>query len=421
MTEFGKKSIKGFLKEYENLTNKVMQRELNLINAAAELMGLCWRLVWDLVNEWQIEINEAQHEVKKCPQCGKKMYTHKVTHPKLIFPFGCIEWYHRKVRCPACGYKESLLKRWIPEGLERRITPLVGKKLIWLSAMMPYREALSYVKEYWGLELSLKSFQNYVQKVGKELLKLTDLVSGSMDVIEDKLDKVYIYTDGVMVYINKRWQEVKVGIIECHKKGKVYYKYYAEKTNWKSFLKHMEEIGNRLNVHSAGVKIFLSDAGKGITSYVRTYFFDYNFLIDYYHATKHITEWLNQLKERNKQVLAKRRKELTTLLYKGKIKELVTAMQSIRGKKENKVLLREEKFFLNHESSFDYARFRQHRWYIGSGKIESACRWLIQQRFKLSGMRWKEGGFRLILGLRVAFYNKTLFPAFTSMMTQGKG
>jgi hypothetical protein len=37
--------------------------------------------------------------------------------------------------------------------------------------------------------------------------------------------------------------------------------------------------------------------------------------------------------------------------------------------------------------------------------VESACKWLIQQRFKGVGMRWSEDGFNHLLHLRLAWVN----------------
>ncbi len=41
----------------------------------------------------------------------------------------------------------------------------------------------------------------------------------------------------------------------------------------------------------------------------------------------------------------------------------------------------------------------------GSGMVESACKWLIEQRFKGVGMRWSEPGFNHLLHLRLAWVN----------------
>jgi hypothetical protein len=43
---------------------------------------------------------------------------------------------------------------------------------------------------------------------------------------------------------------------------------------------------------------------------------------------------------------------------------------------------------------------------IGSGLVESACKWLIQQRFKGVGMRWSEPGFNHLFHLRLAWVNQ---------------
>jgi len=38
--------------------------------------------------------------------------------------------------------------------------------------------------------------------------------------------------------------------------------------------------------------------------------------------------------------------------------------------------------------------------------VESACKWLITQRFKGVGMRWSEAGLEHLLALRVAWVNQ---------------
>jgi len=40
---------------------------------------------------------------------------------------------------------------------------------------------------------------------------------------------------------------------------------------------------------------------------------------------------------------------------------------------------------------------------LGGGRGESACKWLIQQRFEGVGMRWSEEGFNHLILSRVVF------------------
>jgi len=58
-----------------------------------------------------------------------------------------------------------------------------------------------------------------------------------------------------------------------------------------------------------------------------------------------------------------------------------------------------------HRAHLDYARFKELGLPLGSGMVESACKWLIQQRFKGVGMRWSEDGFNHLLHLRLAWVN----------------
>jgi hypothetical protein len=74
-------------------------------------------------------------------------------------------------------------------------------------------------------------------------------------------------------------------------------------------------------------------------------------------------------------------------------------------------------YLKTHEAHIQYAHFKAAGLPIGSGIVESACKWLIQQRFKGVGMRWSEAGFNHLLHLRLAWVNQRFdrfFPDVTS-------
>ena len=58
-----------------------------------------------------------------------------------------------------------------------------------------------------------------------------------------------------------------------------------------------------------------------------------------------------------------------------------------------------------HHEHINYAVSKALGLPLGSGMVESACKWLIQQRFKGVGMRWSEDGFNHLLHLRLAWIN----------------
>jgi hypothetical protein len=67
-----------------------------------------------------------------------------------------------------------------------------------------------------------------------------------------------------------------------------------------------------------------------------------------------------------------------------------------------------------HRDHIDYECLKDLGLPIGSGLVESACTWLIQQRFKGVGMPWAEESFTHLLLLRLAWVNgrfDTCFPS----------
>ena len=57
-------------------------------------------------------------------------------------------------------------------------------------------------------------------------------------------------------------------------------------------------------------------------------------------------------------------------------------------------------YFRKHRDRMRYQRFAAEGLPIGSGVVEAACKTLVSQRMKLSGMRWREDGGQAILTLR---------------------
>lgn len=65
-----------------------------------------------------------------------------------------------------------------------------------------------------------------------------------------------------------------------------------------------------------------------------------------------------------------------------------------------------------HRDHIDYAKDKDLGLPMGSGMVERACKWLIQQRFKGVGMRWSEDGFHHLLPLRLAWVNGSFEALF---------
>jgi len=76
------------------------------------------------------------------------------------------------------------------------------------------------------------------------------------------------------------------------------------------------------------------------------------------------------------------------------------------------VLMRVRQYLVTHLTHLQYRQFKKLGFLIGSGMVESACKWLIAQRFKGTGMRCSETRFNHLLHLRLAWVNRRFDPLF---------
>ena len=64
----------------------------------------------------------------------------------------------------------------------------------------------------------------------------------------------------------------------------------------------------------------------------------------------------------------------------------------------------------------NYAEQRGHGCPIGSGIVESACKQIVTERLKLSGMRWKHAGAKQIMTLRSILLSQTWIAIYKRMV-----
>ena len=124
-------------------------------------------------------------------------------------------------------------------------------------------------------------------------------------------------------------------------------------------------------------------------------------IVDLYHAREHVHELATLATRllRNSQPdwLARRLEELDA----GDIPALLTAGRNLRftgslTRERDKAL----GYFEANAHRMRYQHFRALGMFIGSGTVEAACKAIIGQRLKLSGMRWNLPGATSIATLR---------------------
>jgi hypothetical protein len=124
-------------------------------------------------------------------------------------------------------------------------------------------------------------------------------------------------------------------------------------------------------------------------------------IVDYYHACEHVHAIVNQLS-----FMLARPGELADAMIghldKGDIDAMTHDIDALRLKP--KLFARIDKqldYFRRNAHRMRYDYYRSKGWFIGSGQVESACKTIVAQRAKQSGMRWTINGLQPIITLRV--------------------
>lgn len=112
--------------------------------------------------------------------------------------------------------------------------------------------------------------------------------------------------------------------------------------------------------------------------------------------------------------------DVRSRLRQGKVDEIIAELDiesqtTVRHEDLRDVLARIRDYFAKHRQNLNFPAFKAAELPLGSGFVESACKWLIQQRFKGVAMRWSEDGFTHLLHLRLAWTNGHFDGLFQSL------
>ena len=166
--------------------------------------------------------------------------------------------------------------------------------------------------------------------------------------------------------------------------------------------------------------VYVTDAGKIETAYwknvLRKLFVDgrrikITRVVDYYHASERLTTIADALKldrESRADWLSRARGLLLEPGGHGRVLRSIAKMKSVHGYKSSLASDAEkaEKYLRRYKRFMDYAGARTRHYPIGSGVVESACKQIVRERMKLSGMRWHREGGQQIMTLRCILLSK---------------
>ena len=126
-------------------------------------------------------------------------------------------------------------------------------------------------------------------------------------------------------------------------------------------------------------------------------------VVDFYHAAEHLMDAFDVAYGENTPRARARFETYRHVLLEDLqgVEKVIRALVYLRdGHPQRKGLRLAVGYFRRYRARMQYARLRGSGLPIGSGVVEAACKTLVAQRLKRSGMRWREAGGQAILTLR---------------------
>jgi hypothetical protein len=181
-------------------------------------------------------------------------------------------------------------------------------------------------------------------------------------------------------------------------------RYVASLEGQEAVAEPMRHLAGQVGMSRAQRWIAISDGGAGLEDLFRVHFGRIDVVIlDFYHASEHLGTFAKAwymgdaaAAEEAHAAWSHRLKHEGGAAILGWLEGLdIAANPRARPAWEEIVT-----YFRNHRHRMDYPSYRSRGWQIGSGPVEAACKTVIGQRMKGSGMRWGHEGADAVCHLR---------------------
>jgi hypothetical protein len=409
--------------------------------AAGQLSrSLAVKLVEEVLAERTQRAQQAG-EWPTCDKCGAHLESKGFVPRCIRGLIGKVHWERRVWRCPQGCEIGQVAPLDMELGLRpnQRISDDLRRAACALAIFVPFEVASVLLVLLTGVVVSSGSIWNWVQQVGEEAMarlnqQLQLLEAGELPEAEEIAAEVaelplLIGADGVMVPFRPEggqprghtvWREVKVGILarlgrRANRTDKPVTQLVRRLV---AVLGDIDALQPRLwleavrqGMLTAKTVAWLSDGGRGFWRLFHDHFAQHaQGILDFYHAAQNLWKgakaWLDGRTNPARQWFVQARRRLR----RGEAHKVLADIQAALATEglpdsARKTLENLYDYLSTHRDHIDYARFKELGLPIGSGMVESACKWLIQQRFKGVGMRWSEDGFNHLLHLRLAWVN----------------
>jgi hypothetical protein len=160
----------------------------------------------------------------------------------------------------------------------------------------------------------------------------------------------------------------------------------------------------------------VADGAKDNWAYFDSLLPDSIEVLDFYHASNHLKSAFDAVygEDKPKSIQSYHKYRTTLLEDPNGISKVIAHLKYLVKKFPKKKDLRSEaNYFQNHRNRARYQWLKSQGLPIGSGVVEAACKTLVTQRLKCSGMRWDYEGGQAILTFRALSHSQLFDNAWS--------
>jgi hypothetical protein len=299
-----------------------------------------------------------------------------------------------------------------------------------LATVDPFIPAATLLHELTGQKLGDRTVHRITHKVGQvadEQERSAALAMATWAVprepIEARPRRLYVAVDGVMVH-RKQWNEAKC--VCCYwegeepasrrtdlareKKPPRHSRYCVRFESIEQFKSFVWSLAMRCGLEQAVEVVLIGDGAAWIWDHIAPILGERTICItDWYHVMEHLWACGNTLFGQGTTEATAWVKQRETWLWEGQweplLEDLRQSRRQTRSVPKHQALASLITYLEHQGQRLDYALFRSKGFDIGSGRVESACKHVVQNRMKRSGMIWSEAGAQRMLSLRCAYLN----------------
>ena len=378
------------------------------------------------------DVGQGRRDAPLQCSCGQTMRSTGVRSKNVQTLLGWLVFDRSRYACPRCGKTRYPGDEEL--GIENRShSPGVQRQVARLGAKQPFREVARDMEELACVRLSRKEAERMAERTGAEMEGWQARERLALRWAEppapeapNTIETLYVEFDGTGVPMvphevagrkgkqkdgSAKTREAKLGCVftqTCfNPKGRPMRD--PDTTTFVGAIEPCETFGTRIYAEAVRRGLFeakrvvvLGDGAQWVKNQAALHFGNAQFIIDFYHASEHVTDLCRALFDRDLKRLNRYRDRWVDALEQGDIEGLIEQARGFLPKdpKAGKDARTQIAYFDKNKQHMRYGEFREQGLFIGSGVIEAGCKTVIGQRLKQSGMEWTVAGANAVIALR---------------------